>query len=59
MTASYMFRFKNDLNERDFELDVWRILNFVKTQTGRTLKSHEYGITCSLLKKLKKDECRR
>lgn len=56
MSGSYLFHFKNDKHRKDFELDVWRINNFIKTQTRMMQFNHEFGLTCRLLRKILKEE---
>ena len=53
---SYLMRFRKHGDiDIYFYLDMWKIFNFIKTQTTRTKQNSEIGETCELLRKIKKE----
>ena len=55
---SYLFRFKkHGQSDKSYFLDVWKILNYIKTNTNRHKQGQEFGETCKLAHKLYKEEC--
>ncbi len=53
---SQMIRFRNDLKRKDHDLDVWKVFNFIETETKLSLKGTIKGDTCEVIKKIIKDE---
>ena len=53
---NYLMSFKNKNNRKDFDLDMWKLHNFIKTETNLLSNGTETGQTCDIIKKLIKEE---
>lgn len=57
MSESYLFGFKNKKKKKNFQLDIWKIKNFIKTQTSRHLEDTTSRCACELIAKYISEEC--